>query len=177
MSKLYPCKECGTKVPIRSKGLCPACRNKQKQSEENTFVYRKKINPISNKKRVEKSLKRKELDVFFEYHLEQLEKKPFSQLSAKYISTPTTANIAHILPKRKQGGFPSISNHLENCIYLTIEEHSLYDSLMDKREFEKIKTIFGDKWSKMALTMEKLLKTATERNKLYFDLGKFLNLF
>ncbi len=41
MAKLYPCKECGKLVPIRSKGLCPSCRYKQRKEEGSLPDYSK----------------------------------------------------------------------------------------------------------------------------------------
>ena len=39
--KLYPCKECGAKVPVRSKGLCPPCRDAEEGAGRGNYAYSK----------------------------------------------------------------------------------------------------------------------------------------
>lgn len=172
--KLYPCKECGKKVPIRSKGLCNSCRYKQREKEGTLPSYSKKIKPFKVKNRTTRKEGRKCLDIFFKHHTETLQKNPVSMESGTFISTVTTANLAHILPKRKTGGFPSVQCHLDNCVYLTIQEHNRFDKLLDERDYSKIEQEFPNTWKIVCQRLPKLLDMVTERNKMYFSLTEYL---
>ncbi len=51
-AKLYPCKNCGKLVPIRSKGLCPSCRYLQRKAEGTLPDYSKPKPPKKKDKKV-----------------------------------------------------------------------------------------------------------------------------
>ena len=164
-NKLYACKKCDYKVPILSKGLCPSCRYKEK--------------PINQKPLKRSTIKRtppkktsKKLKNFFDTQLELLTNKPYSQESGKYISNPSKLNLAHFLPKRPEGGFPSIADDLDNCIFLTWKEHSRFDQLQDQRKFDILEKEYPNTWNLEKLRL--LLNKCTERNKLYFQLTEYL---
>ena len=174
--KLYPCKECGKLVPIRSKGLCPACRQKQrlKNGEIKTVYYN--IKPISEKRKKQKVEERGCLKPFFEMHISLLQKNPYSSFSGKRINEPNVSNIAHILPKRKNGGFHSIQCHFDNALYLTLQEHTTFDKLLDERNYEKLEQIFGKFWFDTVVPkIKKLLSIATEQNKMRLSLEEYLD--
>lgn len=163
---MYPCKNCGILVQVRSKGLCPLCRSKELSKDKKPKLYR-----IPTKKKVKNS----ELGYYFEYHLEQLSKRPYSQESGKLISEPTTANICHILPKRKVSGFASVSNNLDNCVYYTLSEHTRFDELLDKREFSKLEKEFPNSWFSIVVPkIRMLLGVCVERNKFYQALLEYI---
>ena len=174
--KLYPCTKCGTKVPIRSKGLCGMCRQQQRIEEGELTVKKYSIKPISTKRKKEKTEERECLDAFFKYQLLKLEKNPYSEESGTLISEPTTANICHILPKRKAGGFPSVKCNLTNCIFLTIQEHNRFDKLLDERDYEKLEKEFPKSWKKACEKLKFLLPLTSEKNKMYLSLTEYLKL-
>ena len=173
--KLYPCKKCGTKVPIRSKGLCGICRQNQRKEEGTLPQYKKKIKPFKASNKAKRKEERGCLGVYFEYHLEELNRMPSSIESKKPIYSPTVANIAHLLPKRKTGGFPSVQCNIENAIYLTIQEHNHFDKLLDEGNFERLEKDFKNSWDYICLKYKKLLDLCIERNKLYFKLKEYLD--
>lgn len=173
-NKLYPCKNCGTKVRIRSKGLCPACREAQRR-EDGTLPQKKySIPKLSKKRATQKKEERACLDGYFDFHLLKLAKSPYSEESGTLIVEPTTANVCHLLPKRKTGGFPSVKCHLDNVVYLTLQEHTTFDKLLDERDYEKLESEFPNVWNTVCQRMEKLLNVCSERNKFYFSFLEYL---
>lgn len=175
-NKLYPCEECGTLVKIRSKGLCGGCRQKQRLGDGTLVTKKYTIKPITEKRKQKRSDERGCLHAFFEFHITQLEKKPFSEESGKIISEPSATNICHLLPKRKEGGFPSVQCVIDNCIYLTWEEHNQFDKLLDERNYTKLEELFPKSWKKACEKLKKLLPLSLERNKMYFSLVEYLKL-
>lgn len=94
------------------------------------------MNPISEKKKKEKGEKKKELDPFFSYHIKQIKNNPVcNNCGAKLHGL--RGEVAHILPKRKQGGHPEVMSNLDNAIYLCMFEnscHSQFDQLQYTKE-------------------------------------------
>jgi hypothetical protein len=125
-----PCDNCGRTVNIRSKGLCPACRYRQRGKDKSPTTKRES--------------KRRCLKKYFESHVESLGKHPYSELSGKYINTPSALNIAHIFPKRSGGGFPSVMCHSDNFVYLTWEEHTRFDELLDSNRMDELRDEFSE---------------------------------
>ena len=153
-NKFYPCEKCGRIVPVRSKGLCPSCRQKEKN------YMKKKLIGASNKN--------PGIPGFFRLMLEKLE---YSRMSytGRPINFPTVANICHILPKRT---YKSVSMDEENIIFLTNEEHTRFDELIDRLEFEKLESEYGFVWKRavrQVLSMEAKEKIK-ERGKLIIEI-------
>lgn len=169
--KLYPCKECGREVPIRSKGLCPSCRQKQKEEQGDTKVSTpiRKFNPKTLEKRKEN---RKCLDGYFSYHIEILNKRPYSEESRHPIVSPASVNVCHIFPKRI---YKSIQCNLDNCVYLTWGEHTRFDKLLDELDFELLEEEFPVAWEKVVERVKKLLPLILEKKKLYIKFVEYLN--
>ncbi|MDC7249836.1 MAG: hypothetical protein PQJ49_07980 [Sphaerochaetaceae bacterium] len=172
--KLYPCIVCGTKVPIRSKGKCPKCRHDERVANGEIGQKKVPIKPITAKRQRQRQKDRGCLGEFFEYHIKQIEKHPYSMESGTIIATPTTANVCHLLPKRKTGGFPSVQCHLDNAVYLTIQEHNRFDKLLDERDYDTLEREFPNTWSAACHKLRKLLTICVERNKMYFSLEEYL---
>lgn len=173
--KLYPCVVCGTKVPVRSKGKCGLCRQMERIESGDLTTKKYTIKPITEKRKKQRQAERGCLGTFFEFHISNLEKHPFSEESGKIITEPSATNICHLLPKRKEGGFPSVQCNLENVVYLTWEEHTLFDKLLDSREYKKLEEKFPNSWEKICKRLKKLLSLCLERNKMYFSLKEYLD--
>lgn len=77
---------------------------------------------------------------YFEYQINRCSR---SDNSGRLISSPTTTNIAHILPKRK---YKSVATHKENVMFLTSEEHTNFDNWMDGANFEKMLKYFSNEF-------------------------------
>lgn len=135
IKKLYPCEKCGRMVPMRTHGMCPYCWKKNsppkavKQFKRNINSKNVQDNEILNR--------------FFAFHMEVLQKYPISMASGERIMNPSKCNICHIFPKRY---YKSIAADLNNCIYLTWEEHAKFDYLLDCMDFDKIKEEFPNTW-------------------------------
>lgn len=157
--KLYECKKCGNKVIIRSKGLCTYCRSLE----------------LSQKKRKSKQKKSKTSSSFFDNHIALLEENPYSQESGKYIKNIDRKNICHILPKRDVGGFPSLREEDKNIVYLTWQEHSDFDRLLDRHDFKELEIMFPNTWNHCLQVLPELLKDCSERNKLYFSIKNYID--
>lgn len=127
--KLYKCRECGREVVILSKGLCPYCRSKE--------LPKKERKPIKTKVKVKKE--EENYSSFFAKHIEKLEEIKMSMLSGKSIYYPSTCNICHILPKRR---YKSVAKEDLNILYLTQEEHTRFDYLLDTLDFDNLKKEF-----------------------------------
>lgn len=167
--KLYPCKECGAKVPIRSKGLCPPCREMQRRSQgEETMLTRK--TPIKKSFKVNKERKEK-LSKFFEAHVNFLKSNPFCFETGGRIYDPSRLNIAHLFPKRK---YHSVEDHSSNVVYLSWDAHTRFDRLVDTNNFDRLQKEFPKSFERMKkvlpLVEEKgLLKTKLEEWLLHYD--------
>lgn len=111
-SKLYPCKQCGTEVKIRSKGLCPFCRNLQKGTLVKRYIAKRQSTKIKEQRKTRYA----RLEKFFNYHLANISKRPFCENCGCRLQG-NIANIAHILPKRNTAN-PEVMDELDNCLYL-----------------------------------------------------------
>lgn len=172
--KLYPCKQCGKEVSIRSKGLCKTCRYKQRQEEGTLPIHNTTIRKKSPKSFQNKVNERGCLQGFYLIQLSRLSRFPRSEESNKIIHAPSVSNICHILPKRKTGGFPSVQCNIDNVVFLTLQEHSRFDQLLDQLEFDKLEEEFPHIWEKVCKRAEKLLSLCTERNNLYLAFTEYL---
>ena len=170
-NKLYPCKKCGTKVPIRSKGLCPKCREEERTNNGEKTMLNTTAAPlpkVTEKTKKKNKLKKSIRDIYFDYHLGLCKK---SEESGTPIYEPTRANICHILPKSTH---PSVQANLDNCVYLTFSEHERFDQLLFRHEFETIQAEFPNSWEIILKRLEKIIPLCYERTKLYFELKKLL---
>jgi len=175
--KLYKCKYaegCETEQAILSKGLCNFHRMQERKAEGTLPVYQNKIKPFTCKSKERRTSERSELPTFFQDQIEILSKNPISQQSGKAISTPSSLNICHILPKRKGGGFPSVQSNPENVLFLTWDEHTRFDTLLDRRDYSVLEQEFDVVWPIAIKKVRKLIDVVTERNKVYFSLEEYL---
>jgi len=155
MIKSKNCKECDR--PVFSKGLCQIHQPKKgiKSNREST----KEKTDIKKEKR----------NNYFNYHLERCTR---SEESFIQISNPTRANICHIFDKSRH---PSLEDNLENCIYLTLNEHQDFDRLLYNHEFEKLNIEFKNSFKKVCTLGKKLLPLCEESTIFTRELQKYLD--
>ena len=117
------CGCCKRKRLIYSRKMCQSCYwsdNKKKNDE-------KKKN---NGKKAEKLKTAKEMNIFFASQL--LEVPDFCENCGGSLRWQKMNNfksiIAHILPKRKVGGFPSVATHPKNRMFLCSDCHANMDN-------------------------------------------------
>jgi len=142
--KLYPCKECGAKVPVRSKGLCPPCREMQRRGQGEETMFTRKT-PIKKSFKVDTERKDK-LDKFFNAHVEFLKQHPFCFETGERIYDPSRLNIAHLFPKRK---YRSVEDHSDNVVYLSWDAHTRFDRLVDTNNFDRLEKEFPKSFARM----------------------------
>ena len=80
---------------------------------------------------------RDEMEEYFSYHIGRCSR---SENSNEVIYSPNRSNICHIFPKSK---YKSVRSILDNCVYLTLEEHTLFDNLLDRGKFDEIQEKFS----------------------------------
>ena len=125
MKKEKICTGCGRSVlSFWKKGLCKFCASK---------THKK----LSSKPSKYKAEIRDEMEEYFSYHIGRCYR---SENSNEIIYSPNRSNICHIFPKSK---YKSVRSLKENCVYLTIEEHTLFDNLLDRGKFDEIQEKFS----------------------------------
>ena len=125
MKKEKICTGCGRSVlSFWKKGLCKFCASK---------AHKK----LSSKPSKNKAEIKDEMEEYFSYHIGKCLK---SENSNEIIYSPNRSNICHIFPKSK---YKSVRSLKENCVYLSLDEHTLFDSLLDRGKVEEIKEKFS----------------------------------
>lgn len=160
--KSKTCKNCDR--PAFSKGLCQIHMPKNKIQSIQKPIKQSRTKTAQKKK--ETSEIRSE---YFEYHLPRC---THSQESFKPINNPTRSNICHIIPKARH---ESVQAHLDNCIYLTEDEHSRFDHLLFNLEFDKLEKEFKNSWNNTCLLSKNLLNLCQENTVLTRAFKKYLN--
>ena len=125
MKKEKICTGCGKSVlSFWKKGLCKFCASKtHKKLPSKPSKYKAEI--------------KDEMEEYVSYHIGRCLR---SENSNEIIYSPNRSNICHIFPKSK---YKSVRSLKENCIYLTIEEHTLFDNLLDRGKYEEIQEKFS----------------------------------
>ena len=126
------------------------------------------IKKYSDKRLISKKKEQEESALFFEKAIQIFQEHPYSIESNKYISNINRLNIAHLFPKRK---YKSVQYNLKNVILLTGDEHTRFDTLLDRMDFEKLEQEFKS-WNLIKKQMIELLPFIEERGNLYL---KFLD--
>ena len=80
-----------------------------------------------------------------------------------YIPCPGVSNICHLYPKRK---YKSVAEDNDNIIYLTADEHTRFDYLLDTMDFSRLLDEFGNVWLLAARRMRDLTPRVEEDGKL-----------
>lgn len=152
------CSGCGELKFIFSKGKCDFCASKTfKPIKPTTKGIKSKPKPKENKD---------ELNQFFDKHIAILVANPYS-ITGEKIFSPSRLNIAHLLPKRNH---KSIATLDENVVYLTWQEHTSFDYLLDCHKFSEIENKFPKVW----ILLKKVLPLVEERTKLVNALNNYI---
>jgi hypothetical protein len=160
------CKECGKEDYIFSKGRCKSCAQKSYAMKPTERKIKPRVSPSTKEKKKEKS---NILATYFNYHISKCTKSENSSIIIPY---PTRANICHIFPKSTH---PSVQANLDNCIYLTIEEHTDLDGWLFKHEFSKIEENMPVAWKIIKDRIRKIDGLIVERTKFYFAIMDYID--
>ena len=157
MKKEKICTGCGRSVlSFWKRGLCKSCASK---------THKK----LSTKPSKYKSEIKDEMEEYFSYHIL---KCSVSENSSETIYSPNRSNICHIFPKSK---YKSVRSILDNCVYLTLEEHSLFDNLLDRGKVEEIKEKFSAQFLEVLRErINKILPLVEESGRVKHTLIKLL---
>lgn len=150
MIKTKKCSLCNN--PAFSKGFCRI----HQPTGKLTFSQKKPIKKVRETTMSKNKEKSKKRSAYFMYHLERCKR---SDESFKEITYPTKANICHIFDKSRH---PSLEDNLDNCIYLTFEEHQDFDRLLYSHQFEKLEEKFKNSFEKACLIAKLLLPLCQE---------------
>ena len=116
--------------------------------------------------RVKAKPKGKSLAVFFGAHVARLSMTRRSATGA-YITCPGISNICHLYPKRK---YKSVAEDNDNIIYLTADEHTRFDYLLDTMDFNRLLEEFDDTWllaaNKLTALVPKVEKDDKKKNRI-----------
>lgn len=161
------CVVCEKETFIFSHKRCKACATKQdalkKKKEED--LQDKKPTPITPLPRKSKP-KNKELESYFEKHIEILHRFRRSEESGLSIPYPTKVNICHLFPKRNH---KSVASHEMNCIYLTLDEHTSLDNrYLDRHDFEGLRKAFPNSF-KLIIERMRIVRSAITEQTNYVD--------
>jgi len=160
------CIECKEPKYIFSKKKCRECyiRTETKPLKSNTSLKKSSLKN-KTKKETEPCLEN-----YFKYHIIKCKTSDETGLP---IVNPTKASICHVFPKRK---YKSVQCDLRNCVYLTLQEHSQFDNLLDKHEFERLEKEFPNTWKKVKNIVQKILPDVKEEGRLKTALKNYLGI-
>jgi hypothetical protein len=162
------CKNCQTEQFIFSKGRCRQCTIIE-NAKGAMKVVRKYITKQTDKNKLHRKSQSAIREAYFSYHMERCK---FSEESGVNINNPTRANIAHIIDK---GRHKSVQSHLDNFIYLTIQQHTDFDKLLFENNFEALEKNFPNSWSIALERLKIVLPECLEKTKFIIKLEKYLS--
>ena len=165
--KLKPCKKCSKDCVVWADGMCSACANTGTGFKKTNSVFPRKAIKSQLKKVRKRKPGNKE---FFQDMANLYQDMPISFESGKNIGTIGTVNLAHIFPKEI---YKSVAHEYLNIILLSWEEHTRFDELLNRHDFEKLETEFKS-WDKICKRIIVLLPLCTENGKLRLALEKHL---
>lgn len=152
------CCACNQETLLFAKKMCKKCYNINNKSSIKKVTLK-----TIEKKKIQSSVR----DEYFEWHIGRCKS---SEESGKPINDPSRTNICHLWPKRI---YKSIQSDLDNCIYLTWEEHTRFDYLLDIYDFITLAEEFKC-WNKVVERMKNLLPRIEEDGKLKRKFEEFL---
>jgi hypothetical protein len=152
------CVECGNEDFIFSKGRCKFCAVKSYG----------KPKQVSEKKMEAKKKQSSARSVYFDTLITLCK---FSEESGERIYSPNRSNICHIFPKRI---YKSIDTFLDNYVYLTLDEHTRFDYLLDTLNFEALEAEFPKAWKIAISRVKKLIPHISENGKLKLKFEEYL---
>lgn len=138
------CLQCQPKKELKKTTLKQTKTTIKKQTPQNK-AYRKSQSTIR--------------DVFFEHHIALC---THSEEDGQAINSPTRANICHIFYKRT---YKSVQGNLNNFVYLTLDQHTRFDQLLDRNDFDSLEKEFKC-WKLVLKRVRELLPFVGENGKL-----------
>lgn len=164
------CKSCGTEQYIFSKGRCKSCATKEDfKPLARTPIIQKKYT-ISKQTQKNKEYRKSQSairDEFFIYHIPLCK---YSEEDGSRIYEATRANICHLFYKRV---YKSVQANVNNFVYLTLDQHTRFDQLLDKNDFKALEREFKC-WNIVVQRMKNLLPEVKEMGKMRMLFEEYL---
>lgn len=129
------------------------------------LYYLKKTTPKTAQKQKERSEK---LKVYYDYHIERCN---YSEENKQPILNPTRGNICHLIAKSNH---KSLEDNLINFIYLTLQQHSEFDNLLERHKFEELEVQFFNAWKIACERYKILIPLCEEKTGFLFALTDYL---
>lgn len=165
--KLKKCLSCGNDRVIWKDGKCQkCCAPSFKPLSSSGNGLKKTVNSL--KKTRNKKTGNKE---FFESQAAVYQDNPVSFESGRNLGVIGNVNMAHIFPKET---YKSVAHEPLNIILLSWEEHTRFDELLSRHEFDKLEEEFKS-WGKICNRIKVLLSLCKEQGKLKFALEEYLS--
>ncbi len=96
----------------------------------------------------------------------------YSAESGDLIAPVRAVNLAHIFPKES---FPSVATNVKNIVFYTWEEHTRFDELLNRHEFDKLEREFPNSWPMVCSLIKELLPKVEEIQPLKIKLEQYIN--
>lgn len=154
--------------------MCQQCASLTKNSTEGYGSGLKSTSLSATRKPLRKTTKGKSKEVknFYAKLILDLSDQARSIESGLTLTNLSAVNLAHILPKST---YPSVATEPLNIILLTWEEHTRFDDLLGRHEFEKLEQEFPNSWGKICNRVLVLLPKVTEHKSLRIKFESYLN--
>ena len=174
-TKYLPCQLCGTEVQMRQtiksgenkgKKACKFCKTKADPPKRYKTKIRK-VTPKTAAKNKERSKIRAE---YFDFHIKACTQ---SEESKKPILNPNRSNICHLFSKSQH---PSVQADLGNYVYLTLDEHTKFDTHLFRNDFETLEKEFPNAWPTVCTRIKEILPQVKENTKFKRKISEYLGL-
>lgn len=160
-AKNKKCIECGREdMPWFSKKRCKFCASK-------SYAKPKSITSKHSSAKKQQSEKR---NVYFETLIPLCKR---SEESSTPIYEASRMNVCHLFPKRI---YKSVQDNLLNHVFLTADEHTKFDRLLDTMNFEELEKEFPNCWSSVVVPrMKSLIPFITEQKNLKIKFEQYVH--
>ena len=164
--KLKECLSCGNDRIIWKDGKCQQCCSPSYKPLSAGTGFKKTKNSLKKTRNKKPGNKQ-----FFESQAAVYQENPISFESGKNLGVIGNVNLAHILPKEI---YKSLAHESLNIILLSWEEHTRFDELLNRHNFDKLEEEFKS-WSKICERLKILLPLCLEGGKLKLALKTYLS--
>ena len=162
------CTICNEHKYIFSKKRCLECSKIDYAKKSELNKEKKAIPKVTEKTKLKNKEKSDIRSVYFNFHISRCKR---SEQSGVLIYEPNRSNICHLFSKSKH---PSVQSHLDNYVYLTIQEHAHFDKLLFENDFKSLEKEFSNCWSKVINRMKVVRQFCNEKTKFLMRFDDYL---
>lgn len=160
-AKPRKCEGCGLEKRIWSKNKCLDC-------------CRTQAKPLSNSTQLKTTRKGKDKKIvsFYAELQEKYSNGAFSIESGIPIGSVGSVNMAHILPKSE---YVDVATDTFNIVILTWKEHTRFDELLGRHEFNKLEGEFPNSWPEICRRLRSMIPNLKKQGTLSKALKTYLD--